>query len=275
MNTDGKPALLRCSRLIRNNGQQGDTTVDTIVLETSSYLPLLWRTPYSQSVVEIMGRHRSNTRFVLQRDCIREAAAYFSFREDWRYHPAIRFRRLAERLTDAQMKHLRFPSTAMQLLLGGNVWPQAQYLNFVRHMAFFCIDLLDGVSFEDPRAGLLECAKRIEQRVGHFRALLSMHERSSQIHVPQEDILSYWGTWYLLPVPPPFVVEVVDDPVPFDKTGNRARDLYHYDCALRLQPRASFVLVANTGFERNIRSSYRSMPVPVVCARASSATIFA
>ena len=247
----------------------------TILLETSSYLPLIWRTPYSKSVVAMMTDQGEEARFLLQRDSVHEAAGYLSFEDDWRYHPSVRFRRLAERLNDAELGQLPFPSTAVQLLLGGSIWPQAQYLNFVRHTAFFFIDLLDGVSFEKPRTGLLECARRIEERTAFFRELFSAHESASQISLPQEHILSYWGTWYLSPLPRPFTIELMDDPRPFDKVSDKLRDLYHYDCALAVDPPADIMLVANTGFMRNVKSNFSRTPCPVVCAEAISPAFFA
>jgi len=246
----------------------------TIWLETSSYLPLVWRTPYSRSVVQLMEGHAEESEFLLQRDCVREAAGYLAFEDNWRYHPAIRFRRLADRLSERELRSLPYPSTAVQLLLGGNIWPQAQYLNFVRHTAFFFIDLLDGVSFEDPRSGLTECARRIEERVKKFRQLFHEHQHASELHLPRHDILSYWGTWYLDVPEKSFTIALVDDPRPYNLATDKLRDVYHYDCAISSTPPPSLVLVANTQFVRNVRTSFSITPCLIVCAKTCSAEIF-
>jgi len=159
-----------------------------------------------------MAEHADDHEFLLQRDCISEAAGLLSFEDDWRYHPAVRFRRLTERLTDSQLRSLPYPSTAVQLLLGGSIWPQARYLNHIRHMAFFVIDLLDDISFEDPRQAILECATRIEERVCRFRDLFRTHGSAAELRLPRKDILSYWGKWYVEVPREPFSIRVVDDP---------------------------------------------------------------
>lgn len=246
----------------------------SIFLETSSYLPLIWRTPYSQSVVEFLVRHRESHTFFLQRDCIREASAYLSFEDNWRYHPGIRLRALTRRFSDAQLARLLFPSTAVQVLLGGNIWPQAQYLNFVRHTAFFFIDLVDDISFAIPRAGLLELADRIDRRLVFMRNLFTGHLSARILQLPIGEMLSYWGTWYLMDFPPPFSIHIFEDPRPFDKTSDRLRDIFHYDCVVGVDPMPSAIFVANTGFTRNAKSSFANLAVPIVCAETRSKKFF-
>jgi hypothetical protein len=247
----------------------------TIWLETSSYLPLIWRTPYSRSVVEILGRYATEYDFALQRDCVKEAAGYLSFPDNhWQYHPAVRFRRLIQRIPQDRLRRLSYPSTAVQLLLGGNIWPKAQYLNFVRHTAFFFMDLLDGVCFDDPARGLEECAVRIEERVNEFRRKFREHEQASELRLPAVDLLPYWGYWYVEPPEKPFTVALVDDPRPYNKTTEKLRDIFHYECASNATPPASRMLVANTGFERNVKTSFIELRCPIECARACSPDFF-
>jgi hypothetical protein len=213
--------------------------------------------------------------FVLQRDCVREAAGYLSFPDDWKYNPAIRFRRVAESLSDSELGALRYPSTAVQLLLGGNIWPQAQYLNFVRHSAFFFIDLLDDVSFEHPAVGLSVCADRIDARIAEFREMFTAHEAADELHLPQPHMLSYWGGWYLPKPPTAFHIRLQDDPRPYHFNADKLRDLYHYESVLEMTPSVAEMLVANTGFTRNVKASVPEMPVPIACAETCSAAVFA
>lgn len=246
----------------------------TIFLETSSYLPLIWRTPYSQSVIEYLSALSHAIEIVLQRDCIKEAAGYLSFEDNWKYHPAVRIRKIIKKFSNAELSKMPFPSTAVQILLGGNIWPQAQYLNFIRHTAFFFIDLIDGISFRHPLSGLEEFAIRIESRVLDFRKMFKDHLAASEIFLPQADILPYWGTWYLMNVPGPFRIQIMDDPRPYDMTADKLRDLYHYECVASTTPQPKEIFVANTGFIRNAKTSFVRLPVPIVCANTISKEIF-
>lgn len=246
-----------------------------VYLETSSYLPLLWTTPYSQSVVSLMRqRAERGLLFALQRDCISEASGYLSFKDDWRYNPALRFRQLADSLSDRDIQRLSFPSTAVQLLLGGNIWPQAQYLNFVRHTAFFFIDLLDSISFENPKVALRKAADRFEERIQLFRELFAEHERADVIRLPSPSILSYWGQWYLMDVPAPFEIQIINDPRNYNMASDKLRDVYHYDCAVQATPRPVEMIVANTGFQRNVKTSFTTLLVPLTCAETSTSQLF-
>jgi len=244
-----------------------------ILLETSSYLPLIWTTPYTRSVVSLMTRHQEGHGFALQRDCVAEAAGYMAFKDDWRYHPAMRMRRLVEGLTDNELATMGHPSTAVQLLLGGNIWPQAQYLNFVRHSTFFFADLLDGLSWEDPRRALLALAALIEERVEAFRCLFQQHLTASALELPTEAILPYWGRWYLPRPLPTFRIQVLDDPRPYNMTADKLRDIYHYDCAVNHTPTPTMMIVANTGFTRNVKGSFSELALPILCAETVSASI--
>lgn len=113
------------------------TSKKLVLLETSSYLPLIWRTPYTKSVVDHLASYVESFELAIQTDCINEASGYLSFEDDWKYHPALRIRKLLGKLTDDDLSRMSFPSSAFQVLLGGNIWPQGRYLNFVRHSAFF------------------------------------------------------------------------------------------------------------------------------------------
>lgn len=245
-----------------------------VFLETSSYLPLIWTTPYSQSVVDLM-RARANTHeFVLQRDCVAEAAGYLAFEDNWRYHPAVRIRRLVERASEAELARLGFPSTAVQLLLGGNIWPQAQYLNYIRHTAFFLADLLDEVSWESPRDGLNLLAGKVEDRIRTFRGMFERHLAARTVELPNDDLLPYWGGWYLRGSPPRFSIRLVDDPRPYNMTADKLRDIYHYECAMHHVPKPDAMIVANTGFSRNVKASVARRDLQIVCAETLSAEFF-
>ena len=247
-----------------------------VYLETSSYLPLIWTTPYSKSVIELLEQRRvQGATFELQRDCVLEAAGYLSFKDDWRYHPALRIRALVQNLSEQQIRRLQFPSTAIQLLLGGNIWPQAQYLNFVRHTTFFFVDLVDDLSFNNPIADLMRLAERIEKRVSTFREMFKEHSKATILRLPSSEILPYWGRWYLTSLPDPFEIQIVDDVRPYDLASDKLRDIYHYDCAVTASKQPNEMIVANTGFKRNVRKSFTELPVHLICAETQTSRFFA
>jgi hypothetical protein len=179
-----------------------------------------------------------------------------------------------ERLSDGQLAGLGYPSAAVQLLLGGNIWPQAQYLNYVRHTTFFFADLLDGISWENPRNALTVFADRIDGRVQFFRSAFKAHASASVLNLPDETILPYWGKWYLAKPMQKFAIRLVDDPRPYNMTADKLRDIYHYDCAVNHHPRPDMMIVANTGFTRNVKSSFSELCIPIVCAETASASLF-
>ena len=178
------------------------------------------------------------------------------------------------RLSDRELEGLGYPSAAVQILLGGNIWPQAQYLNYVRHTTFFFADLLDGLRWDSPRKALDAFADRIEERVLFFRSAFKTHISASSLNLPQESILPYWGKWYLSRPCPNFTIRVVDDPRPYNMTADKLRDIYHYDCVVNHSPRPAMMVVANTGFTRNVKASFSVLPVPIVCAQTASAALF-
>jgi len=212
--------------------------------------------------------------FALQRDCIVEAASYLAFEDNWRYNPAVRIRRLLERFSDSDLKRLGYPSTAIQLLLGGNIWPQAQYLNFVRHTAFFFVDLLDNLQWQEPREALSSLAVLIEDRIQTFRLLFKGHIEASELRLPADNILSYWGRWYIENDIPAFSIRIIDDPRPYNMNADKLRDIYHYDCAVNHSPQPTKMIVANTGFTRNVRTSFTVLSVPIICAEGANAKFF-
>lgn len=235
-----------------------------ICLETSSYLPLVWRTPYSQGLIDKMSEYaQKGGKFFLQRDCIKEAAGYLSFKDaDWRYSPSARIDWLL-RLSDQQLASLGYPSTAVQILAGGNIWPQARYLNFVRHTIFFFADLLDGIDWIHPRQGLVELQRRVNERIAFFRNLFQNHVQSEKLRLPDPNLLPYWGKWYLPSPPTPFTIEIFPDP---PRSSTQSRDIYHYVSATTLRPQPDIILVANTKFVQNVRSAFPNLTCPVECA---------
>jgi len=247
----------------------------SVYLETSSYLPLIWTTPYTKSVVAMLEQRRSrDCTLILQRDCVVEASGYLSFKDDWRYHPAVRIHALIKNFGETAVRKLAFPSTAVQLLLGGNIWPQAQYLNFVRHTAFFFIDLLDNLSFSEPVSDLVLFAERIEKRIEDFRKMFQEHATANVLQIPNSNILPYWGGWYFSSPSPSFEVKIIDDPRPYNLSSDKLRDIYHYDCAVNTKERPEEMIVANTGFKRNVQTSFTDLPIPIMCATTATSIFF-
>jgi hypothetical protein len=169
---------------------------------------------------------------------------------------------------------LSFPIAAIQILLGGNIWPQGRYLNFVRHSAFFFSDLIDRIDFANARRGLAELADQIDHRIRIFRERFKVHESSQLLNLPDSGMLPYWGKWYCPVINRAFEITVLRDEPQSQTQDAITRDLFHYRFALQMNPRPQAILVADTGFQRQVRTAYPSRPVPVVCAATSSAAIY-
>lgn len=53
-----------------------------VCLETSSYLQLIWTTPYSQGIIKLIQYYRDNADFYIQNDCLTEALSYIHYQQD-------------------------------------------------------------------------------------------------------------------------------------------------------------------------------------------------
>ena len=246
-----------------------------ISLETSSYLPLIWITPYSQGVLDLVDRNKNAT-FYIQEDCLKEALSYFNFNRNWFRDPVVRLKHLAEGLTDRQIKSLSFPSTAFQILLGGKIWPSVMYLNFVRHTTFLYADLVDDIDFKsDPRNGLYELAEKIDKRFEFLKTKIKKHFSSEFFKINLEDIIPYWGRFYVSNLPTKNLRIICwKDPQPFIKGPAKIRDLYHYESMIKSNIRFDTMIVANTGFAKWIKTSRKDMPIEIVCSLSKQNDIY-
>lgn len=246
-----------------------------INLETSSYLPLIWVTPYSQGILDLVSEYKKST-FYIQEDSIKEALSYFNIKRNWFRDPAVRLRLISGKLTDEEMKLLSFPSSAFQILLGGKIWPSGMYLNFVRHTAFLYADLIDNIDFSmDKRKGLFELAEKIDGRFNHLKKTMEMNSNSSHFEFSFENILSYWGRFYLSPnIPKKLKVFIWKDPEPFTKGPAKIRDLYHYESMIKSNIEFDTMVVANTGFAYHIKNNRKDLPVEIVCASSKQNDIY-
>jgi len=92
--------------------------------------------------------------------------------------------------------------------------------------------------------------------------------------LPIGEILPYWGKWYLPRPFPTFSIRILDDPRPYNMTADKLRDIYHYECAVNHTPRPAMMIVANTGFVRNVKRSVSNLAIPIVCAETTSKSFF-
>lgn len=246
-----------------------------ISLETSSYLPLIWITPYSQGVLDWVGRNKNAT-FYIQEDCLKEALSYFNFKRNWFRDPVVRLKHLAETLTDRQIKSLSFPSTAFQILLGGKIWPSRMYLNFVRHTTFLYADLADDIDFRsEPRNGLYELAEKIDKRFEFLKTMIKNHFSSESFKINFKDIIPYWGCFYVSNVPTKNLRIIRwKVPQPFIKGSAKIRDLYHYESMIKSNIKFDMMIVANTGFAKWIKNSKKDMPIEIVCSLSKQNDIY-
>lgn len=246
-----------------------------INFETSSYLPLIWITPYSQGVLDLVDRNKNAT-FYIQEDCLKEALSYFNFKRNWFRDPVVRLKHLAKTLTDRQIKLLSFPSTAFQILLGGKIWPSVMYLNFVRHTTFLYADLIDNVDFKsDPRNGLNELAEKIGKRFNFLKKMINSHLSTEHFEINCKDIIPYWGRFYVSQIPTNNLRIICwKDPEPFIKGPAKIRDLYHYESMIKSNIKFAMMIVANTGFADYVKNSGKDMPIEIVCSSSKQNDIY-
>jgi hypothetical protein len=246
-----------------------------ICLETSSYLPLIWITPYSQGIINLIQYYRENADFYIQEDCLKEALGYIYYPQNWFRHPSIRVRKLVKILKDEQLNVMSFPSAAFQILLGGKMWAQGLYLNFVRHTTFLYSDLVDEVDFSNKRKGLLVLADLIDKRFNVLKQKIEQHLSNKEFVINLEQMLPYWGRFYLFPeLPKSFTVKVWKYHEEFVKGIARIRDVYHYESMIKSKYKFDKMIVANTGFSAHIKKERGDIPIEIICSQSRQAEIF-
>lgn len=246
-----------------------------ICLETSSYLPLIWTTPYSQGVIKLIKYYFDDAEFYIQDDCLIEALSYVRYPKNWFRHPSVRIRKLAKILTDKQLKELSFPSTAFQILLGGKMWAQGLYLNFVRHTTFLYADLVDNVDFSDKRMGLLKLADLTDERFKELQEKIESHLNNSEFVINFKEMIPYWGKFYLFTeLPNPIKVTVWKNKKKFKKGAARIRDVYHYESMFNSKIVFDKMVVANTGFSAHIKRELGKLDIEILCSESRQSEIF-
>ena len=246
-----------------------------ICLETSSYLPLTWTTPYSQGVIKLIQYYRDHSDFYIQDDCLIEALSYIHYEKNWFKHASVRIRKLAKILTDKQLNELSFPSTAFQILLGGKMWAQGLYLNFVRHSTFLYSDLVDNVDFTNKRDGLLQLADLIDLRFEILKDKIEGHLRNEEFIIDFKQMLPYWGKFYLfMELPEPIKVKVWKIDEKFETGKARIRDVFHYQSMLDSHNIFDKMIVANTGFSKHIKEHLGKLNIELLCADSRQMELF-
>jgi len=246
-----------------------------ICLETSSYLPLIWTTPYSQGVIKLIQYYKNNADFFIQDDCLIEALSYIRYQKNWFRHASVRIKKLAKILTDKQLNELSFPSTAFQILLGGKMWAQGLYLNFVRHTTFLYADLVDKVDFSDKRKGLLQLADLIDERFEGLQNKIEGHLVAKEFGINFNEILPYWGKFYLfMELPESLTVKVWKIDEKFEKGVARIRDVFHYQGMINSGIGFDKMIVANTGFSKHIKKELGKLDIEILCAESRQLEIF-
>lgn len=246
-----------------------------ICLETSSYLPLIWCTPYSQSLISLIKSYRSEAEFYIQKDCIEEALSYVHYSHNWFRHPSVRLRKISKIATEKLLHRLSFPSTAFQIILGGKMWTQGRYLNFVRHTTFLYADLVDHIDFTDKRKGMLKLAELIDKRYTSIKERIEKDLKSDIFEVDLNLIIPYWGNFYLYDDDLfKFNVITWDVKEKFEKGSAKNRDLFHYESMLKSNIKFDKMIVANTKFSSYIKSQLGFLPIEIVCAQSRQKEIF-
>lgn len=246
-----------------------------ICLETSTYLPLTWTTPYSQDVINLIQYYRNDADFYIQDDCLVEALSYVRYQKNWFRHASVRIKKIAKILTDKQLNELSFPSTAFQILLGGKMWAQGLYLNFVRHTTFLYADLVDKVDFSDKRKGLLQLADLVDERFEGLQNKIEGHLIANEFEINFYEILPYWGKFYLfMELPEPLKVKVWKIEGKFEKGPARIRDVFHYKSMIDSHMNFDKMIVANTGFSAHIKKELGKLDIELLRAKSRQMELY-
>ncbi len=246
-----------------------------ICLETSTYLPLTWTTPYSQDVINLIQYYRNDADFYIQDDCLLEALSYVHYQKNWFRHASVRIKKIAKILTDKQLNELSFPSTAFQILLGGKMWAQGLYLNFVRHTTFLYADLVDKVDFSEKRKGLLQLADLVDKRFEDLQNKIEGHLVAKEFEINFKEMLPYWGKFYLfMELPEPLKVKVWKIEEKFVKGPARIRDVFHYKSMIDSSMGFEKMIVANTGFSAHIKKELGRLEIELLCAKSRQMEIY-
>lgn len=170
---------------------------------------------------------------------------------------------------------MSFPSSAFQIVLGGKMWTQGLYLNFVRHTTFLYADLIDKVDFSDKRKGMLILADLIDKRYNEVKEKIENHLVKDEFELNLQEIYAYWGKYYLYSDELfSFNIKTWDVDEKFDKGAARIRDVFHYQSMIKSGISFEKMIVANTGFSKHIKSELKSLPIEIVCASSRQTEIF-
>jgi hypothetical protein len=249
-----------------------------LALETSSYLPMVWNTPYTRGIWNLIQAHGgSGATGVIHRDSIREAKGYFAGiyakntdSDQWKIDPAARARRLADCLSESELACLPFPSTAFAVILGGWIGQKfGNYLNYTRHCGFLYCDLVDALERSlPPRQLLLRLADMIDERSQELTRVFDRHLAADTVTLTSPSKYPYWGRIYDGPANASIELRIREDLFPWDKEVLPTRDAYHYLMIRQVSPRPDLMIIADGNYRKNVRQA--GLPVDLKLLLAKS-----
>jgi hypothetical protein len=226
-----------------------------IGLESSSIMPLVVITPFSQSLWEkIWGECFAST-FIANQDSIRELSQIFEFRSDSFYSsPITRIQKMKERSVSTS---LSLKGEAIKYLadgqMGGHVGNKQS-----RVEVFFFSDVVDSIdSGTIDREEFCELViQGIREKINAFKKLIEPSNHVLEIDLQRS--LSYWGDHNVshdfknerrkLEIQ---IFPDNDSRSKFDHVPNRQRsDMYHFHMLVR--ENVDLIIVADKGFKENL-----------------------
>ncbi|MFW9844337.1 MAG: hypothetical protein ACFFEV_07165 [Candidatus Thorarchaeota archaeon] len=231
-------------------------------------------TPNTIGLLKML-QENTESELIMHKDSIEEALLQFQQmqnRSRWSEDPAYRARWLAVNLKDSELNKFRFPGDAFRLLIGGNVGPPFfGYLNYTRLCGFLYASLLDKLNyFQEPKMVLLELADSIDNMRKKIMTQINKHKDSREIVIDTNKRYTCWGPFYMresLEFNLKIIVfedtkidrEKTDAGVinfanlrKFDESGKR--DAYHYAMMVTANEQPDFMLVADSGFKKQVRN---------------------
>lgn len=231
---------------------------DTLIgLESSSIMPLVAITPFTQECYEnIWGNYIANT-LIAHEDSITELKKIFTFKTNTFYsNPITRL----EKVKDfSPLERISLKGMALKLLLDGQMggWIGNK---ISRVQTFFFSDIIDAIddNIKDPKIFSKELIGRMINKIQAYNKMLSPTNGILTIDISQ--ILPYWGfhnvTSSIFSEKRKIKIKILTNCAPYNMFQSFPsairQDAYHYH--MLKKEKVNLILVGDANYKKNICS---------------------
>lgn len=166
-----------------------------VYLETSTLLPLLYITPYTNKTIKELNKlnKQPDIEFYIHFDCLKEIQGRFenNSTKKWRDDPVYRYDTINEKL-DNKLKNIKINkdlNSAIRILLDGDI---GDLENFNRFQVLFYLDLV-----LDQSRDICDIARGIEKRREEYIKICVDAIKYEKLNINTDNIISGWGNHYL------------------------------------------------------------------------------